>query len=85
MGRCEKERADFKQQKADHRFCLPNLDIAARAFFAHGHMITGQARLCPSTSTRPLDNSANANDALRSSWSVSRSLRALLSHTLQMV
>ena len=24
MGRCEKECADFKQQKADHRFCLPN-------------------------------------------------------------
>jgi hypothetical protein len=30
MGRCEKERADFKQQKADHRFCLPNSEIAAR-------------------------------------------------------
>lgn len=33
MGRCEKERADFKQQKADHRFCLPNSEIAAHSFF----------------------------------------------------
>ena len=33
MGSCEKERADFKQQKADHRFCLPNSEIAARSFF----------------------------------------------------
>ncbi len=79
MGRCEKERADFKQQKADHRFCLPNLDIAARSFFAHGHV---HHWLGPALS---VDNSANANDALRSSWSVSRSLRALLSHSLQMV
>jgi hypothetical protein len=37
MGGCEKERADFKQQKADHRFCLPNSEIAARSFFTHGH------------------------------------------------
>lgn len=57
MGRCEKERTDFKQQKADHRFCLPNLVIAARSFFcprsclpSHAHTCQLRcARLCPST------------------------------------
>jgi hypothetical protein len=65
MGSCEKERADFKQQKADHRFCLPNLEIAARPFFTHGHarshtltrVKSAGARLCPSIHSL-LDNSA---------------------------
>jgi hypothetical protein len=56
MGSCEKERADFKQE-ADHPFCLPNSEIAAQYFVAHGHVhtpctcaTTGTPRLCPSYS-----------------------------------
>jgi hypothetical protein len=56
MGRCEKERTDFKQQKADHRFCLPNLAIAARTFFLptvmHAH--TCQLRCAPALSVHSL-------------------------------
>ena len=81
MGRCEKERTDFKQ-KVDHRFYLPNSDIAAQSFFfAHGHASTTWpsqlARLCP------LSSLITQNNDLRSSWSIVRSLRALLSHTLK--
>ena len=48
MGSCEKERADFKQQKVDHRFCLPNSEIAARPFFLPTVMLCSHTcQLCP--------------------------------------
>jgi hypothetical protein len=55
MGGCKKERADFKQQKADHRFCLPNSEIAAHLFFTHGHApLTRVNSAAPAGFVRPL-------------------------------
>jgi len=88
MGRCEKERADFNQQ-ADHPF-RPAIfgDSRQTLFFAHGHVERANP---PRASALATIYSAVialhytlSNDVIRSTWSVSRSLRALLPHPLQM-
>ena len=59
MGRCEKERADFKQQKADlHRFLTAKFgdSRALFFFFAHGHMFTSLTHVsnsAPLTELKP--------------------------------
>jgi hypothetical protein len=96
MGRCENERADFNQ-KADHLF-LPSEFGDSRPVLAilNSHVLHGRFRPRQRQIPNPgLDNShthtklislstISQRHDLRSSWSVPRSLRALITHPLEM-